>query len=65
MHGQSLTKSIRFKITLEVNATRAKEELGSKVLRFRLVEWMKWMRRHEIESKVVKSYVKSQDSRML
>jgi hypothetical protein len=34
MHGQLLTESIRFKVTLEVNMARAEEELGLRVLRF-------------------------------
>jgi hypothetical protein len=61
MHGQVLTESIRFKATLEVNVARADEELGSRVLRFRLMERIKWMQRHEMESKVVENYAKSQD----
>jgi hypothetical protein len=60
MHGQLLTESIRFKVTLEVNVTRADKELGSEVLRFRLMERIKWMQRQEMESKVVKNYAKSQ-----
>jgi hypothetical protein len=36
MHGQLLTESIRFKVTLEVNVAGAGEELGSRVLRFDL-----------------------------
>jgi hypothetical protein len=55
MHGQVLTESIRFKVTLEVNVARADEELGSRVLRFRLMEPIKWMQSHEMESKLVKS----------
>jgi hypothetical protein len=29
------------------------------------MEWIKWMPRHEMESKVVKSYAKSQDFQIL
>jgi hypothetical protein len=65
MHGQVLTESIRFKATLEVNVVRADEELGSRVLRFRLMERIKWMRRHEMESEVVENYAKSQDFQVL
>ena len=56
MHGQLLTESIRFKVTLEVNVAGAGEEHGSKDLRFQLMEWIKWMQRHEMESKVVENY---------
>ena len=65
MHGQQLTESIRFKVTLEVNVARTGEEHGSRVLRFRLMEWIKWMQRHEMESKVVENYAKSQDFQVL
>jgi hypothetical protein len=65
MHGQLLTESIRFKVTLEVNVARTGEEHGSRVLRFRLMEWIKWMQRHEMESKVVENYAKSQDFQVL
>jgi hypothetical protein len=54
MHGQLLTESIWFKVTLEVNVARTGEEHGSRVLRFRLMERIKWMQRHEMESKVVR-----------
>jgi hypothetical protein len=37
-HEQLLTESIRFKVTLEVNVTRVKKKLASRVLRFRLME---------------------------
>ena len=57
MHGQVLTESIRFKVTLEVNVARADKELGSRVLRFRFMERIKWMQRHEMESKVVENYM--------
>jgi hypothetical protein len=65
MHGQLLTESIRFKVTLEVNVARAGEELGSRDLRFQLMEWIKWMQRHEMESKVVENYAKSQNFQVL
>jgi hypothetical protein len=55
MHGQVLTESIRFKVTLEVSMARASEELGSRVLRFRLMERINWMPSHEMESKLIKS----------
>jgi hypothetical protein len=56
MHGQLLTESIRFKVTLVVNVVRAGKEPGSRVLRFRFMERIKWMQRHEMESKVVENY---------
>jgi hypothetical protein len=65
MHGQLLTESIRFKVTLEVKVARTGEEHGSRVLRFRLMERIKWMQRHEMESKVVENYAKSQDFQVL
>jgi len=46
MHGRSLTKSIRFKVTSEVNVSRVKKELGPRVLRFRHMEWILRMWRH-------------------
>jgi hypothetical protein len=60
MQGQLLTESIRFKVTLEVNVARTGEEHGSRDLRFQLMEWIKWMQRHEMESKVVEDCAKSQ-----
>jgi hypothetical protein len=55
MHGQLLTESIQFKVTLEVNVARADEELGSRVIRFRLMERIKWMQSHEMKSQLIKS----------
>ena len=49
MHGQVLTESIRFKATLEVNAARVDEELGSKSFKVPAYEWIKRMRRHEMK----------------
>jgi hypothetical protein len=51
MHGQVLTESIRFKATLEVNAARVDEELGSKSFKVPAYEWIKWIHVHEMEGK--------------
>jgi hypothetical protein len=65
MHGQLLTESIRFKVTLEVNVARTGEEHWSRDLRFQLMEWIKWMQRHKMESKMVEDCAKSQNFQVL
>jgi len=37
-HGQPLTKSIRFKVTLEVNVSRVKKAFEPKILKFCYME---------------------------
>ena len=64
MHGRSLTESIRFEVTLEVNMLRDKKEFGSRVLEVPSygIDVADVKSRGKI--KVVKSYVKFQDSRV-